>query len=210
MAEAGLPTLSFVADRPITKDVVRRRNQILLIFFAALVSLALSLGLIPVVGRVYSPNDSLKLDSNGALTNRGQLAAIMLIIYFGTLSVVLLVNFLPSLAVLNLKPIVYCFIIFLMWCGATIGMVLCLVYLIEPQKTFSGTLNVSDNDPILSTIGAYFCIAFGFLAILCVGIFRATANMPSFMTTIKRRMPDQTKTWKWRMIGFVALFLLLG
>ena len=160
---------------------------------------------------MYNVNIPVIVPENGALSSGNQMLCIFVVIYLGTLSIVMFVNFIPSLVVLNFRPWIYLSILSISFLGSVLGFVLSLYFLIEPQKTFdSSTVVGSGNDPILASIGTFFCFGFAFLAILCGGIITTALGKPSLTSILYRLLPIRVRAWSWRVIGSVALFTLLG
>ena len=211
MAAPGKPPHSYVGEAPLSHDVVRHRALIFIFFFTALLALALSFAVIPAIGRIYDVDIPVMVGTNGAFSNGGQLFCIFIIIYFGTLSMVMFVNFIPSLVVLNLRRWVYFALLSLLLLGSIIGFILSLVYLIEPQLTYdSSHVVASGNDPILASIGAFFCFGFAFLIVLCSGIIAVGLGKPSLSSILYRLLPLRLRAWSWRVIGSVTFFILMG
>ena len=151
------------------------------------------------------------MPENGALSDGAQLFCIFIIIYLGTLSMVMFVNFIPSLVVLNLPTWLYLSMLSAMLAGSILGLAFSVVFLVEPQKTFD--LNYaagSGNDPILASIGVFFSFGFAFLVLLCAGIIAASQGKPSLTSILYRMLPVSTHHWKWRVIGPVLFFISHG
>ena len=176
------------------------------VFGCTLLIVALGAGL-PLVGRIYRPYLDPLDSENGRLTNVEQLIGIVLLLYVGTGGIMLLSNLIPSLVVLNLPIRVVRLLLALISTSSAVGLALCMFYLIEPQKTYTDTMAIGSNDPILATIGAFYLFAFAFLMILsgCVLVY-----MTPQLATIRRLVRKKVKKVKHRVIFIIALFVFLA
>ena len=109
-----------------------------------------------MIGRAYDPHREVSDPSNGAFSKASQLGGVFIVMYAGTLSIMLFVNLIPGIAVLQFSLRVTLMILALLFCCFLTGTALAMNYLVQPQDTFTHSVVVGTQDPILSTIGVFF------------------------------------------------------
>ncbi len=116
--------------------------------------MALGAGL-PLLGRVYDPNLPERSSANGSLRGSWEFLGLVLLIYMGTLSILVWANFVPSIAILKLPFFVLQLIFCCVFVLALVGCVLVMVFMVELHKTFAGT-----SDPLIAAAGCFFFVSF--------------------------------------------------
>lgn len=158
-------------------------------FTAAIISLGLSLGLGTVLmGRLYDPWVATTDARNGELASQSVLVGIYLLVFIGSLSFMLFINAVPSLVVFGWPRPLYVASLLSLTFAFIVGAVLCLVYMIEPEKTFTTSVVTGTNDRGLVCMGAFFMWGFGFLAMLTGGIL--LRGFPSADSSVRRVLPN--------------------
>ena len=185
----------------------RVKVQLIASLLGATLCLILSLGVgVPAVGRIYDPFDDVLNPhrGNGEMQTLGNFFGFMVVQYLGTASILLFTNFIPSFTVLDMRRsvLVICIVTFLLLC--LVGDALVMVYLMEPQNTFTESTVTGTVDPIYQSIGCFFIFGFSFVAILCGGLL--LNHVPSLAALFPRNLMNAKR----RVISFFALFATLG
>jgi hypothetical protein len=184
--------------------------QLLIYFILAVVTLCLSLGLgVELMGYAYDPHMEMTIPTNGAFTGPWQFVGLMMITFFGTASIMLWANFIPSLAVLQLKPSVLQAVLALVAAGCIIGTALVMRYLIEAQSTFAESLVTGTEDPIRAAVGAFFVVGFGFLFIITVSMM-VNASPWGVVRRFREGAFAWAVTMRYRVTGTLLLMGFLG
>lgn len=199
---------------PAVLSTSRNRKQVVGFFLVAIVSLLLSLGLgTALMGRVYNTYSLAGDEYNGQIT-RGQLVGIYLLVFLGTLSIMMFANAIPSLVVFGWSRMKLATTMLFMMLSFIVGLVLMVVYMWEPEKTYvRATAGLGTNDQGLIAVGSFFFVGFGFLALLIGGILwelfptqvnsacaRVMAHMPGWFVRMHCRR---------RVVAWMTFMLIL-
>lgn len=138
-----------------------------------------------LLGRNYNPD----VPRSGTLPGVKQFMGTFMILYFGTLGMLLLGDMLPSIAVLDLPLNT---LRAAMAGACTISLLaaaLFMVYAIEPDRTFNKPDSpdsevVGTGDPLLASFGAYYFVTFMYLAVLSGSIL---VGMTSALTPARKK-----------------------
>ena len=175
--------------------------------------IALCVGL-PLLGWVYDPFEPVDDPLNGALTSPAQLVGIMLLMYMGTLGIMVLGNVLPGLVLLRFPLPVYRALLVTAVATTLMGMGLVMTYLIEPQDTFKSSEVTGTVDPIRATAGCFFFFGFGFLGLMATGILietfpRLRDRLAQGLQWLVQKAAAK-KLPGCRVMAYSALYLFLG
>lgn len=190
-----------------------RRNvkQTTLYFLIAVISLVLSLGGgTKLLGHMYDYNSPLDSPDNGKMSSGSQLVGLFFLIYFGTLSIMMFVNFLPSLVVLDWQRSSLNFILVLFTIASILASLLCFFLLAQPQNTYANSLDGGKVDPAPAAVGLFFFFGFGFISVLCIGMVFAVnpellKRLPKCLT-IRQTILGMPR----KVLAFLVTLLLLG
>ncbi len=169
------------------------------------ISLAVSLGAgVPLLGRVYDPNKPVSVPTNGQFHGGSEFMGLFLLIYMGTLSILMWASFVPSIAVLKfpfwvMKTIFACLLL-----AALVACSLVMVYMIEPQKTFTESVVGGTGDPLLAAAGCFYFVSFAYMALLAGSIlFRMSGTVKTMRENVIERISHN------KVPAFLALCLTL-
>lgn len=183
----------------------RNKLQLLAALGAGGVSLAISLGAgLPLLGRVYNPNIPVSISTNGALYGPGEFMGLFLLIYLGTLSIIMWASFVPNIAVLKMPFWAMKASFAAIFILSVLSSALVMVFMIEPQKTFTSSLVGGSGDPLLSAAGCFYFVSFAYMAILTGSIL---FHVSSGVKTLRQRVVEVISRTK--VAAFVALCLTL-
>lgn len=210
---------SAVVDVPpgmaILLSTPRNRKQVIGFWVVAVIALLLSLGLgTALMGRLYNPNVAAGTDPYNGRVTRSQLVGIYLLTFLGTLSVMMFANAIPSLVVFGWSRTKITIILLFLMLSFIVGLVLMVVYMWEPQKTYTDAPAVASNDQALIAVGSFFFVGFGFLALMIGGILwelfpkqvnsacaRVMAHMPGWFVRMH---------WRRRVVAWMTFIIILG
>jgi hypothetical protein len=199
---------------PLMLSTARSRKQVLVFFLVAVISLLLSLGLgTALMGRVYSITSPKGDPYNGQFT-RSQLTGIYLLTFFGTLSLMMFGNAIPNLVIFGWPRTKLATALLFMMLSFIVGLVLMVVYMWEPEKTYVKTpAGLGSNDQGLIAVGSFFFVGFGFFTLLIGGILwelfptevnracaRVMARMPGWFVRMRCRR---------RVVGWMTFVVIL-
>ncbi len=119
----------------------------------------------------------------------------------------LLANLVPSLVILNFSFNAVRVMLAVIVAISLMAIALTIYYLIEPQKTFTDTVVIGSNDPILSTVGAFYLFAFAFLFFLSGGIL---VHMLPQLSRLRKSLHAAAIRINHRVVAIVILNLFLG
>eukprot|EP00048_Salpingoeca_helianthica_P012119 m.174936 g.174936 ORF g.174936 m.174936 type:complete len:912 (+) comp15329_c1_seq7:84-2819(+) len=184
----------------------RNNITVFLYFFlgVSLLIIALAPGVI-LLGRVYDPTIPVSDPSNGKLHSVAQFFGIIFLLYAGIGAMMLLANLFPSLVVINLPFKLVRAIITLSAMMCAVGAALSMEYMIQPDETFTESVDVGVEDPMLASVGATYFIGFCFLLFICLGIL---AHMFESIQTIRKKIHRSVNSIRYRRVYFFLAFVL--